>query len=203
MSLFDTQLWRPIFLASSNPDAAQDAAAETTSGLSYLLGFDAQLLQEMVLTAISVLVLFVVLSYLLFNPVRKFLQDRKDKIASDLSTAEAGRREADTLRAEYEEKLKHADREVDVILNNAHKTGLENEARIVSKAKEEAARIIARAKEEACLEQNRMQDEVKREMIVIATLLASKIVASSMDMKAQDDLVEQTLKEIGESTWPR
>ena len=38
-------------------------------------------------------------------------------------------------------------------------------------------------------------------MISVASLMAGKVVAASMDTQIQDSLVEETLKEIGESTW--
>ncbi len=31
--------------------------------------------------------------------------------------------------------------------------------------------------------------------------MAGKVVASSIDVKVQDSLIDETLKEMGESTW--
>ncbi len=44
-------------------------------------------------------------------------------------------------------------------------------------------------------------DDVKREMIVVASLMAGKVVNSSIDTTIRDSLIDETLKEIGESTW--
>ena len=71
----------------------------------------------------------------------------------------------------------------------------------VDEAKEEAARIIQRANEEAELSKNRAMDEVKQEMITVASMMAAKVVAANIDATVQDTLVEETLKEMGESTW--
>ena len=71
----------------------------------------------------------------------------------------------------------------------------------MDEAKEEAARIIKRANEEAMLEKKRIMDEAKQEMVAIASLMAGKVVTASIDTSIQDTLVEETLKEIGESTW--
>ena len=73
--------------------------------------------------------------------------------------------------------------------------------KLVDEAKEEAARIIKRANEEAMLEKKRVMDEAKQEMVVIASLMAGKVVAAQINTSIQDKLVEETLKEIGESTW--
>ena len=101
----------------------------------------------------------------------------------------------------YEEKLKNIDREAEEILGDARKRALENENKIVAEAKEEAARIIDRAKVEAELEKQKAADDVKREMVVLASMMAGKVVKASIDTTIQESLINETLKEIGESTW--
>lgn len=54
---------------------------------------------------------------------------------------------------------------------------------------------------EAELEKKKAVDEVKREMVVLASMMAAKVVNAAIDTTVQDSLVEETLKEIGESTW--
>ena len=44
-------------------------------------------------------------------------------------------------------------------------------------------------------------DDVKQEIIEIAALMAQKVVAASIDTTIQDQLIEETLKEMGDSTW--
>ena len=78
---------------------------------------------------------------------------------------------------------------------------MENENAIIAKAKEEASRIMERTRTEAQLEKQKMADEVKREMIGIAAMMAGKAVAASMNAEIQDSLVNETLKEIGDHTW--
>ena len=56
-------------------------------------------------------------------------------------------------------------------------------------------------KVEAELEKKKMADEVKREMVAVASVMAAKIVAANIDANAQHELIEETLKEIGDSTW--
>ena len=90
---------------------------------------------------------------------------------------------------------------MDQILSEARKKATENEAKIIASAREEAAGIIQRANNEAQLEKKRVMDEVKQEMISIASLMAGKVVASNIDTTIQDSLIEETLKEIGDSTW--
>ena len=78
---------------------------------------------------------------------------------------------------------------------------MKTENEIVAEAKEEAARIITRANNEIELERKRALDDMKQEMISIASAMACKVVAASIDTSVQDELIEETLKEMGEQTW--
>ena len=166
-----------------------------------LFDLDLQLLADAGLMMISIFVLFLFASYFLFNPAREFLKKRLDKIRGELEGAAKDKEDAAALKAEYEDKLKNIDKEADEILSDARKRALANENKIVADAKEEAARIIERARVEAELEKQKAADDVKREMVVIASMMAGKVVRASIDTSIQESLVNETLKEIGESTW--
>ena len=174
-----------------------------TAGETYerMFGIDWQLLSDATLTLIAVFVLFGVMSYFLFNPARKMLSDRQAKIKGELEEARNNMEEARRLREEYETKLRDIDKEAEEILSDARKRALANENQIVAQAKEEAARIMERARKEAELEKQKVSDEVKTEIISIASLMAGKVVAASIDTKVQDQLVDETLKEMGRETW--
>ena len=162
---------------------------------------DLQLLADSALMIVAVFVLFLIASYLLFNPVRDMMAKRQAKINGELDDAAKDKEDAAALKAEYEEKLKNVDKEAEEILSDARKRALANENRIVADAKEEASRIIERAKVEAALEKEKAADDMKREMVVLASMIAGKVVKASIDTTVQESLVNETLKEIGESTW--
>ena len=166
-----------------------------------LFDLDLQLIADSALMIIAVFSLFLIASHFLFNPVRDMMQKRQDRIRNELDTAAADMESARALKEEYEAKLKDIDKEAESILAEARKKALANENKIVADAKEEAARIIERAGVEAELEKKKAADEVKREMVVLASMMAGKVVSAAIDTTVQDSLVEETLKEIGESTW--
>ncbi len=166
-----------------------------------LFGLDYQLLLDAAITAFNVFILFVLLSYILFNPVRNMLKKRQDKITSDRESAKADKQQAQTLKAEYEEKLKQADKEAEAILSEARKVAMHNEQKIIDEAKEEAARIIERAGKEAELEKQKVADEVKQQIVTVSAMIASKLISKSIDESESNAIIEQTLNEMGENTW--
>ena len=72
---------------------------------------------------------------------------------------------------------------------------------MISEAKEEAGRIIKRADNEIELEKKKAADDMKKEMIAVATMMAGKVVSASIDTDIQESLVDETLNEMGDNTW--
>ena len=166
-----------------------------------IFGLDFQLLHDAAIVLVSVFVLFMLASYMLFNPVRKMLNNRREKIKNELENAASDMLVADKLKKEYEAKLKNVEAEVEDILGAARKQALVNENRIIAEAREEAARIISRAQVEAELEKEKAADQVKTEIITVAALMAGKAISDQLNIQIQEKLINDTLKEMGKSTW--
>ena len=166
-----------------------------------LFNLDPPLLHDAVLLAIAVFVMFLFLSYMLFNPAREMLKKRQDKVKNDIDSAEKSREDAAKLKEEYENRLREIHKEEDAILSAARQKALENETKIIDQAKAEAANIIERANHQAELEMKKAQDEIKKEIITVASMVAGKAVSEKLDIEIQDSLIDDTLKEIGEKTW--
>ena len=93
------------------------------------------------------------------------------------------------------------DKEAEGILSEARRKALGSENQIVAQAKEEAARILERARGEAQLEKQKLSDDVKKEIISVASIMAGKVVSASMDTVVQNQLIDETIKEMGDKTW--
>ena len=169
--------------------------------LSRLFDLDWQLIADASLMIIAIFVLFLLMSFFLFNPARKMLDGRREKIRGELESAKQDMEDAKRLKEEYEAKLKDIDKEAESILSDARRRALDNENQIVAHAKEEAARILDRARVEAELEKQKVSDEVKREIVAVAAVMAGKVVAASIDTTVQNQLIDETLKEMGDKTW--
>lgn len=166
-----------------------------------LFNLDPQLLHDTVLLAVAVFVMFALLSYLLFNPAREMLKKREDRVKGDIDSAEKAKADAEALRADYERRLREIQKEADEIMSAARRKALDNEEKIIESAKAEASAIIARANKEAELERKKAEDDIKKEIITVAAMIAGKVVSDKIDINIQDSLIEDTLKEIGDQTW--
>ena len=173
-----------------------------SSGLGdYIFGLDPRLLVDSAITILAMFFVFLLLSYLLFNPARNLMEKRQEGIREQMETAAREKQDAIQFKAEYDEKIKNVQKETDEILSEARKKALKKESVMLEEAREEAAQIVARANREVELEKSKVKDEMKQEIINVATAMAGKIVASSLDESKQSQLLADTLEEMGDETW--
>lgn len=167
----------------------------------HIFELNAQLINDVIIQGIAIFILFFFLSNVLFEPVKKVLNNRTEKIKNDIESAEKDKEEAAALKAEYDEKLKSIEKEREEILAEARKKAQKREADIVEEANAEADRIMNRASQEIELEKSKVSDDMRREIVRVATAMAAKIIEQQIDESKQDALIEDTLKEMGGSTW--
>ena len=176
-----------------------NAAAKEETGFIFRL--DAQLLFDAAILAVNIFLLFILLSYILFNPARNMLKKRQEMITATREETAAANEEAKALKDEYDAKLKDAVKASEAILAEARKKAIKSEENNISDAKHEAAAIIEQARKEARLEKEKASDDVKKEIIKVATLMASKMVSASISEAEQSKLIDDTLREMGDDTW--
>lgn len=167
----------------------------------HILELSPQLISDVLIQGVSIFILFFLLSKILFDPVKKVLENRTERIKNDIESATKDKADAAELKALYDEKLKSIDKEREEILATARERGRKNEAQIIEEANAEAARIIERANQEIKLEKDKVSDDMRKEIVRVATAMAAKIIEQQIDESKQDALIEDTLKEMGGSTW--
>ena len=179
------------------------AVAASDGMTNRIFGLDAQLVADAVILALAVGFLFFLMSYLLFNPARELMKKRQDKIREEMDTASKDMADAKKMKADYTAKLAAADKDVDAILSEGRKKALARENEIVAEAKAEAARVMERAEREIELEKSKVRDDMKQEMIGVASVIAGKFISASIDKKTQAKLIDEALNEMGEDTWQK
>ena len=96
---------------------------------------------------LNFLVLVFVLAKFVYKPVLGIMEERKNKIASDLETAEKAKNDAEAVKAEYAAKLADARQEAQAIIENARKTAQAAHDKIMADTKAEQEQYVAAQKE--------------------------------------------------------
>ncbi|MCL2855653.1 MAG: F0F1 ATP synthase subunit B [Defluviitaleaceae bacterium] len=168
---------------------------------SWFLRIDPSLLGQMAIQWVNVIFLVFILSWLLYKPVRKFLNDRRERIEGELAKAAADMKEAEEQRAHYQNKLSAIAGEKEEILAAARKLAGEKEAEIIQAANGEASSIMERARLEIQREQEKAKDEMRTQIIQISALMAEQLLGEGMDEANKDKILDRAISELGDAVW--
>lgn len=126
--------------------------------------------------AVNFGVLLVALTYFLYKPVLKTLDERREKVAKGVLDAEEAAQKLASADSEVSQKLQFAEGEAEGIVASARETAGAEKTRILREAEARAADIAAdadaRAKEAAAKALRESEKEVAR----LAVLAAEKVI---------------------------
>ena len=167
----------------------------------YVIMLDQQSLIQIAIQLVNTCILCFALSKLLYKPVTKFLNARKERVANQIDTAQNRLNEAEALKAEYEEKLKNIEVEKNTILEKARVQAKANGQQIVAEAKAEAENIHTRAMTDIKREEEKAKDEIKKQIIEVSSLVSGKFIAAKMTEEEQNKLVDDTISDLEGVKW--
>jgi F-type H+-transporting ATPase subunit b len=168
----------------------------STDERNRMLGIDQQTLIQMGLLFFNLALIVIILTYLLYKPVKKVLKDRTEHISRQLTQAADDKETAKNLRLQYEAKIKDIDKECNAILENARKQAHENAHRIISEARDEVDTLKKRAQLDIEREQARAKEELKSHIIELSTLMSSKFISRAMNEQESDRLFDEAVEQI-------
>ena len=166
-----------------------------------IITLDINTLREIIFQIIQTLILFFVLSKLLYKPVSNFMKKRKEGISNDIQEASQIKEEALRMKEDYEFKIKNVNKEADEILSAANKKAIESEKQIINEAKEEASKIKKRAESDIEMTKEQARENVKKEIIEVANLMTKKVINISLDEQKHKEFIEQATQELGDVKW--
>lgn len=167
----------------------------------YVIMLDQQTLIQIAIQLVNTCILCFALSKLLYKPVTKFLNARKERVANQIDTAQNRLNEAEALKAEYEEKLKNIEVEKNTILEKARVQAKANGQQIVAEAKAEAENIHTRAMTDIKREEEKAKDEIKKQIIEVSSLVSGKFIAAKMTEEEQNKHVDDTISDLEGVKW--
>lgn len=133
---------------------------------------------------------------LVWPPLAKAMEERQDKIADGLVSAERGRKELELAQHRVKDELKQAKIQSTDIIEKANKRA----AQIIEEAKEAAkheAQIQMKLAQEQLMQQiNHAKGELRKQVANLAITGAEKILMREVDAKANTALLDNLIEEI-------
>lgn len=166
-----------------------------------LFGLDTQTLISIGIQLFNGILLAVILGFILYIPVKEFMQKRSDRIQSKIDESDTTMNKANELIVEYDAKIKEINKERLEILENARTEASDEMKIILEQAKKEAIEIKNRSLDSVLAEKKRLQEETRLHIIDLASVMAEKYISQTIDDETQDKIYEETLAQLEETQW--
>ncbi len=137
----------------------------------------------MIATLGSLLVLLIVLTTFLYNPVKKMVNRRKEFIKKNIDESIQAKRNAFDLENEANLKLQDSRNASDEIISKAKIEAEVIKNQYIEQAKREAERIIREANEDIQLKKKNLQNETYDEIVSVAIDISEKIIQNKISEK--------------------
>ena len=145
--------------------------------------------QQIFLHLFNFVLLFGILYFLLYNPVKQFMDKREEYFKNMDDKAKEKLSDAEKVKAEYDSKLMAVEAEINEERAKAHKE-LDNSLAIRRKqAEDEASRIISDAKTTAKKDKEKMIKEAQGEIADMVATAAEKIIIAGNTSDAFDQFL--------------
>lgn len=155
--------------------------------------------ESFVFAIIAFLILYLLLNKYAFGPLVDIMEKRRQLIAEQVGSADKNRQEAEKLVSEQKEAFQEARKEAYDLIEEARNTSNKQAETIISQAKEEASRLKEDALRAIDIEKNKAVAELRGEVGALSVKIASKIVEKEVDAAAQQGIVDQYLKKVGDN----
>lgn len=147
-------------------------------------------------TAITFLLLLVVLSKFAWGPIVKMLDERERTIREAIEQAKKERAEAEKMLKDQTAALSAAQREAAALAQQSKQEVEVLRADLTARARKEADELVASARKQIQDEKAKALVELRGQVADLAIEAARRLIKSSLDEKTQRQLVEEYIRTL-------
>ena len=147
---------------------------------------------------VNFLLVLLLLYLFAYKPILRLMDQRADRIRESLEAADTARQEAASSQEAIQEQITEARREGQRIMDQAREASERFRTEEMDKARQEAEAFVERAKDDIARERDTALQEGRASFGDLAITAAERVIRSSLDRQAHEELINQVLEE-GES----
>ncbi|MDO5026856.1 MAG: F0F1 ATP synthase subunit B [Tissierellia bacterium] len=148
---------------------------------------------------VSAIILYLIFKHYTWDKIKAMLEKRSELVVSNIEESESAKAQAQALVKEYEEKLQEAKNEASEIISNARTYSEDLKAKAVKESKEEAKKEYDKGVKALELERKKVLSSVNDEIVDMAILAASKVLAEKSGPDIDKDMVKAFVSNMEEA----
>lgn len=131
---------------------------------------------DIVIHILNIGVLYLILSRLVYKPVKTFMDARTARIQEQMDSAAAAQTAADAQKQQYDALMAQADTDAKETLGEAAEQASAEAQRIIADAKEQAAALVEEGRAQARTEYENQLEQSKQELLDFSFAIAGKVL---------------------------
>lgn len=153
-------------------------------------------LPQIIFQIINFSVVVGALTYLLYKPIQKILDERANRIAEGQEAAQQSLSEKASIDDLKKTNKRDAEKQAAQILEQANLDAKKRSQELLKQAQEHAQAELLKVQNEWNAEKKEMVKGLKQQFADAVIIAAEKVVGSSLDAKSHSKLIDQELNEL-------
>ena len=152
----------------------------------------------MLIWLFALIVLYVLLTRFIYDPLVNVLNERRNRIAKGLEDAAAAARARENAEAEADQIMAQARAEAQKVIDEARGRGEDVATAVEQEARQTASKIQSDAQTEAVATRNAELGNLREQVLNISVAVASRILGENITKSKQNALVNSFIAELPE-----
>ena len=145
---------------------------------------------------ISFAILFFLLKRFAFPPILEILEERENKIRSEISDAEKLRQEAEGIKADLGRELKSAHEKAQIIIQMAGDESKKIQDKSINETQVKVRQMLSDAEQEIEITRNKLINEIRGYTAALTMASTEKILKKALSDDDKKRLIDESIAEV-------
>ena len=146
---------------------------------------------DVIISLINITVLFILLRFILWKHVIRFLAEREKRVRGEMADAEKHRLDAEALHSEYDKKIGEIEERGRDLMRESQQKANEESERILKETHEKASEMISDAESRIAEEKEQALFDTHLEVTQLATDMAARILEREVSTEDNVNVVDE------------
>ncbi len=147
-------------------------------------------------SVVSFALLFLLLKKYAFPPILEALEERENKIRTEISDAEKLRQEAQGLKTDLEKELKNAHEKANTIVQMAGDESKKIQEKTIQETQVKVRQMQSDAEQEIQIAQNKLLNEIRGYTAALTIAATEKVLKKSLGDEDKKRLVDESIEDV-------
>ena len=145
---------------------------------------------------VSFALLFFLLKRFAFPPILEVLEERENKIRSEIDEAEKLRHEAEELKADLGRELKNAHEKANTIIQMAGDESKKIQEKSIQETQAKVRQMQNDAEQEIQITRNKLLNEIRSYTAALTIASTEKVLKKSLNDEDKNRLIDESIEEV-------